>query len=57
MFTKIIIYFLEVIAMSPLKMGPLEQAFWLIIITIGTVLTYFGWAFIGIVGKIMEWFA
>ena len=43
--------------MSPLKMGPLEQAFWLIIITIGTVLMYFGWAFIGIVGKIMEWFA
>lgn len=43
--------------MSPLKMGPLEQAFWLIIITIGAVLTYFGWAFIGIVGKIMEWFA
>lgn len=43
--------------MSPLKMGTLEQAFWLIIITIGTVLTYFSWAFIGIVGKIMEWFA
>ena len=54
---EIIIHILEVIVMKTKKMGPLEQAFWLIIITIGTVLTYFGWAFIGIVGKIMEWFA
>ena len=43
--------------MNPLNMNPFEQAFWLVIITIGTVLTYFGWAVIGIVGKIMEWFA
>ena len=38
-------------------MEHLKNFFVLIVMIIGTVLTYFGWAVIGIVGKIMEWFA
>ena len=38
-------------------MEHLKNFFVLIVMIIGTVMMYCGWAFLGIVSKIMEWFA
>ena len=38
-------------------MEHLKNFFVLIVMVIGTVLVYCGWTFLGIVSKIMEWFA
>jgi len=52
MLKKIIFYILGEITMSHL-----EQTIGIIIATIAVVLSYCGLAFIGIVSKIIDWFA
>lgn len=51
MFTKTIIYILEVIVMDPL-----ERAFGVIVVALITIFGISGMAVIGILGKIIEWF-
>ena len=50
--TKTIIYILEVIVMDPL-----ERAFGVIVVALITIFGISGMAVIGILGKIIEWFA
>ena len=43
--------------MNPLNMNPFEQAFWLVIFSGIWALDFFGMTVIGVLGKIIEWFA
>ncbi len=43
--------------MNPLNMNPFEQAFWLVFFSGTWALGFFGMRVIGVLGKIIEWFA
>ena len=48
---------LEETKMNPLNMNPFEQAFWLVIFSGIWALGFCGMTVIGVLGKIIEWFA
>ena len=43
--------------MNPFNLNPFEQAFWLVIFSVIWALGFCGMTVIGVLGKIMEWFA